>query len=55
MEKRVKYKGWLLQWNAEEQAWDLYTPEELIQPAGSRYPEMSLEKIEEAKSFIDSY
>jgi hypothetical protein len=55
MDKNIKYKGWLLQWNAEEQAWDLFTPEELMQPAGCRYPEFTLATIEDCKSFIDSY
>lgn len=53
--KKTKYKGWLIEWNAEEQAWDLYSPEELEQPRGMRYSEITLERIEDAKEFIDNY
>ncbi len=53
--KRVKYKGWLLQWNSGEEAWDLYTPEKLERSKKIRHYDITLETIEEAKAWIDNY
>jgi hypothetical protein len=53
--KTFKYKKWLCKWNKDEQMYILYTPEEMEQPSGYRYPEFECSTVEECKSFIDSY
>jgi len=53
--KKLKYNGWLIKWNEKEQLFDLFTPEELEQPAGFREVEMQLSTVAEAKVFIDNY
>ena len=53
--KRVKYKGWLIQWNDEIEMYQLFTPEEMEQPAGFRDVEWEAETIGFAKQWIDHY
>jgi hypothetical protein len=53
--KSFKYKGWFCKWDKKEQVYVIYTPEEMEQPAGFRYPEMECKTAEECKSFIESY
>lgn len=53
--KTFKYKGWLYEWDKSEETFYLYTPEELEQPRGFRYPESETQSEKEAKIFIDSY
>ena len=55
IQKRVVYKGWGIYWNKEEEMYDLYTPEEMEQPAGFRDVEIELGSIDYAKAFIDKY
>jgi len=55
MTKRIKYKGWLIQWNDEAEMYQLFTPEEMEQPAGFREVEWESETIAFAKQWIDHY
>ena len=55
IQKKVKYKGWLIKWDTEQQLYLLYTPDEMEQPAGFREPETEAATIAEAKRFIDTY
>lgn len=56
MEKKVKtYKKWGIYLDSETGILNLYTPVEMEQPHGSRYPEMEVSTIEHAKEFIDNY
>ena len=52
---KSNYKGWQIKWNKEDELYDLYTPDEMEQPAGFREVEMQLGSIAEAKVFIDNY
>jgi len=45
----------LIQWNEERQAYQLFTPTEMEQPAGFRDVEMEVVDIYFAKKFIDKY
>ena len=52
---KTNYKRWLIQWNENEQVFELFTPSELEQPVGCRYPEMEVSTMEQAKEFINNY
>ncbi|MCL2290856.1 MAG: hypothetical protein FWC34_09190 [Bacteroidetes bacterium] len=53
--KKLKYKGWAIVWNDEEQLFDLTTPDEMEQPAGFREVEAQFSNVADAKVFIDNY
>jgi hypothetical protein len=53
--KSFRYKNWLCEWDKSGQAYILYTPAELEQPRGFRYPETECETVQMCKEFIDSY
>lgn len=53
--KSFKYKGWLCDWDEEAQEFKLYTPDELEQPKGFRYPEFEASTKEFCKELIDNY
>ena len=53
--KSFRYKGWLCEWVVSEGIFHLYTPSEMEQPKGFRYPESEAQSVEEAKSFINHY
>jgi hypothetical protein len=53
--KTFKYKGWTCEWNNTEQAYLLYTPDEMEQPRGFRQEEFVCETKEFCKQFIDTY
>lgn len=53
--QKLKYKGWLIQWNEENVEWDLFTPDELINPQDMREADTSISDLDEAKYFIDKY
>jgi hypothetical protein len=55
MKKSFKHKGWLCKWSADIQGWELYTPSELEQPAGFRYPEIECYTVAQCKEFINTY
>lgn len=50
-----RYKRFGVYWNADEQEYDIYTPDEMEQPKQYRYPEISVSTEQQAKDFIDSY
>ena len=54
-QKQVRYNGWLIKWNEKEQLYQLFTPDEMEQPAGYRVVEMEIATVKEAKVFIDNY
>ena len=51
MTKRIKYKGWLIQWNDEAEMYQLFTPEEMEQPAGFTVLHVLL-PIQELRKFL---
>jgi hypothetical protein len=51
--KSFKYKGWFCRWNRAEGLYYMYTPEEMEQPAGCRYPEAESGTGEQCKEFIN--
>ena len=53
--KSLRYKGWLIKWNNDEQLYFLFTPEEMEQPAGFRSHETEVSMMVQAKRFIDNY
>ena len=53
--KSFKYKGWLCEWDEEQQMFLLYTPDELEQPKGFRDVEFECETKDFCKQFINSY
>ena len=53
--KNFKYKGWLCEWDKEEQLYKLYTPDEAEQPKGFRDADIELETIEMCKQWINNY
>ena len=55
VDKTFKYRGWLCEWNKEQQMYLLYTPDELEQPRCCRNEETECETKEMCKQFIDSY
>jgi len=55
IKKQVKYNDWLIKWNEDDELYDLYTPDEIEQPAGYREVDIQLSTIEEAKSHIDNF
>lgn len=50
----TKYKGFGIVQTAEN-SFDIFTPEEMQQPAAFRYIEWEAGSLQEAKDFIDSY
>lgn len=52
---KVNYKGWLIKWNKGEEIYDLYTPDEMEQPAGFREVDIQVGSIAAAKAHIDNF
>jgi len=53
--KSFAYKGWFCRFDAKEMLFHLYTPNEMEQPAGTRYSEMEASSPSQAIEFINSY
>ena len=53
--RSFKYRNWLCKWNATAGVYYLYTPGELEQPTGCRYPEMECATKDMCREFINSY
>jgi len=53
--KKINYKGWQIKWEEKNQIYELFTPDEMEQPAGYRNSEMEVGSILAAKTFIDNY
>lgn len=53
--KSFQYKKWFCEWSEIDKVFSLYTPDEMEQPKGFRYPETEAQSIAEAKEFINNY
>lgn len=53
--KTFTYKGWLCEWNKQEQEFNIYTPDEASQPKGYRNIEMQMGTPSACREFIRSY
>jgi hypothetical protein len=53
--KSFKYRGWLCEYNRETGYYDLYTPDELEQPKGFRYPDTECGSVKLCKEHINTY
>ena len=53
--KSFKYQGWLCKFDVKDCLFHLYTPNELEQPTGVRYPEMEVSTPAQAIEFINCY